>query len=182
MRRVSILYPALAVAFLATLAGCATVEPVKSDGVGVDATEVRATDLEKAFKEQKGKVILVDCWATWCGPCVKKFPHFVATHKKYADKGLVCMSICLDKSNVPEEYTKEKVLKFLKDKGATFPNFIVIEPRKDAEALDKLVGDLSAIPYMTMFDRAGKRVWASDEKPLKDDQLDTLIEEQLAKK
>lgn len=161
------------------LVGCAADEPK-----GVDVTEVRAAELTKALQAHKGKVVLIDCWATWCAPCVKKFPHLVELHKKYAEKGLVCVSLSMDKAGGdPDDYKKEKVLKFLKDKGATFPNFIVSEPKKDEEALLKFLGDYSAIPYMVMYDRAGKKVWVSDEGPkLKDEQLDKMIEDELAKK
>ena len=173
------LLAASALCGVAVLVGCAADEPAK----GVDVTEVRAAELEKALKSHKGKVVLIDCWATWCVPCVKGFPHLVERHKKYADKGLVCVSLSLDKLGDEDDYNKEKVLKFLKSKGATFPNFIVAEPRKDEEALLKLIGDTQAIPYMVMFDRTGKKVWASDEKPkLKEEQIDALIEQELAKK
>jgi len=153
-------------------------EPAKN----VTATEVRATELAKAVKDQKGKVVLIDCWATWCVPCVKKFPHLVELHKKYSEKGLVCVSLSMDKFGDEDAYKQEKVVKFLKEKGAVFPNFIVTEPKKDEEALMKLLGDFSAIPYMVMFDRTGKKVWASDEMKLTDEQLDKKIEEQLAEK
>ncbi len=160
--------------------GCA----VEEANPNVTATEIRATDLEKSLKDNKGKVVLIDCWATWCAPCVKKFPHLVEMHKKYADKGLVCVSLSMDKYGLDDdEYSKDAILKFLRSKGAAFPNFIVAEPKKDEEPLLKLIGDFSAIPYMVMFDRAGKNVWASDQKPkLEDGQLEKLIEEQLAVK
>jgi len=159
-------------------------KPDPKDEAKVEATEVRAADLEKALKDQKGKVVVVDCWATWCAPCVKKFPHLVEMHKKYAEKGLVCVSLSMDKFGLDDdEYKKDKIVTFLKDKRATFPNFIVTDPKKDEEALLKILGDFSAIPYMVVFDRAGKKVWTSDEKPkLDDEQLEKLIEEQLAKK
>jgi thiol-disulfide isomerase/thioredoxin len=154
-----------------------------ADEPKVDVTEVRADDFAKALKDQKGKVVLIDCWATWCAPCVKKFPHLVERHKKYAEMGLVCVSLSIDKYGDEDEYKKENVLKFLKAKGATFPNFILAEPKKDEEAFVKLIGDFEAVPYMVMFDRNGKKVWASDEKPqLNTEQLDKLIEEQLAQK
>lgn len=73
-------------------------------------------------------------------------------------------------------------MKFLNDKGTTFPNFIVAEPKKDEEAFAKLIGDYSAIPYMIVFDRNGKKVWASDEKPkLNEEQLEKLVEQELKK-
>jgi thiol-disulfide isomerase/thioredoxin len=179
MRRLlSGLIPAAAV--LATaLVGCGGGAPEEP----VSVTEVSAADFEKALKDHKGKVVLIDCWATWCAPCVKKFPHLVELHKKYADKGLVCVSLSMDKFGDIEDYKKEKVLDFLKDKKATFPNFIVSNPKKDEEPLGKLIGDFSLIPYMVMFDRAGKKVWTSDDNPkYTDEQLNTIIETELDKK
>ena len=169
----------------AALAGCAiNAEPGKDKAAAaVEGTEVRAADLEKAIKDQKGKVVLIDCWATWCGPCVKKFPHLVERHKTYADKGLVCVSVCMEKMSNPKAYDKDKIVKFLKDKGATFPNFIVAEPVEDDKALTKLLGDFGLIPYMALFDRNGRRVWTSDETPsLADEELDKKIESLLADK
>lgn len=180
MRRAFLfLIPAVVFA-AAALTGCAGDDPAK--GAGVDVTEVKAAELAKALQAHKGKVVLVDCWATWCPPCVKGFPHLVDRHKKYADKGLVCVSLSLDKLE-EEDYKKDKVLKFLKDKGAAFPNYIAADPKKEEEALVKILGDCSAIPYMVMFDKAGKKVWASDETPkLTEEQIDKLIEMELARK
>jgi thiol-disulfide isomerase/thioredoxin len=176
-RTIWLLLPAFGL--LGALVGCSADEPAK----GVDVSEVRAADLEKAIKDQKGKVVVIDCWATWCAPCVKSFPHLVEMHKKYAEKGLVCMSLSMDKYGDEDAYKKEKVLKFLQEKKATFPNFIVAEPKKDEEALLKLLGDYSAIPYMVIFDRTGRRVWTSDEGPkIKDAELEKKIEELLAEK
>ncbi len=164
--------------FLVTVGLAYTEEPTTR----VSVSEVRASELAKSLKEQKGKVVLIDCWATWCAPCVKKFPHLVELHKQYSAKGLVCVSLSLDKLGPDETYKQENVLKFLKDKGAEFPNFIVSEPKKDEEALQKILGEYSAVPYMAMFDRMGRRIWVSDEKKLTNEQLDKLIEEQLAEK
>ncbi|MBA4068074.1 MAG: hypothetical protein C0501_31100 [Isosphaera sp.] len=167
------------VALAAVVLGCAADPPAR----GVDAPEVRAADLEKAIKDQKGKVVLVDCWATWCAPCVKKFPQLVELHQKYADQGLVVVGVSMDKYGDADGYKKDKVLKFLADQKATFPNFIVAEPKKDEEPLLKLLGDYSAIPYMALYDRAGRRVWTTDDTPkLKDGELAKKIEEELAKK
>lgn len=178
MRRLMLSLTPIAV-IVTVLIGCRADEPTKP----VAVSEVTAAEFEKALKDQKGKVVLIDCWATWCGPCVKKFPHLVERHKKYADKGLVCFSLSMDKFGDPDEYKKEKVLEFLTGKKASFPNFIVVDPKKDEEPLTKLIGDFSAIPYMVMFDRAGKKVWDSNENPkYTDAQLDKLIELELEKK
>lgn len=176
LRAICALTPIVAVLGITSIAGAA--EPEKA----VAVKEVSATDLTKAVKDQKGKVVLIDCWAIWCAPCVKKFPHFVELNKKYGEKGLACISLSMDKLGDEDDYKQEKVLKFLKDKGAVFQNFIVAEPKKEEPELKKLLGDFDAIPYMAMFDRSGRKVWTSDEKKLKDEELDKKIEDLLAEK
>ena len=60
---------------------------------------------------EPGKVYLLECWATWCGPCVAAIPHVNELHKKFAAKGLRVLGI-----NVWED-GEDKVAKFVKDKG-----------------------------------------------------------------
>ena len=152
----------------------------------VEVTEVSFDGLDAALKEQKGTVVYVDFWALSCVPCVNGFPHFVELHKKYADRGLTCISVSMDKQD--EDYAKdrlgEKVLDFLKEKGATFPNFVLNDPDKAAESLKKRFNKGEGIPFAALFDRDGKRI--GDTKPDNPDrrtlaQLDKMIEAELAK-
>jgi thiol-disulfide isomerase/thioredoxin len=165
------------------LLGSAADEPAK-----VAVSETRYESLDKAVADQKGKVVLIDFWATWCGPCVKKFPHFVETHKKYTKKNLVCMSVSMDPRGKEEKYDKDEVLKFLKEKEATFPNYVLLGYAKDDEKIEKRFGLEGGIPFMVMFDKTGKRVWTSETWADKDysaekfnAELDKLIEAELAK-
>lgn len=159
-------------------------EPAKD----VAVAEANYDALDKAVTDRKGKVVLIDFWATWCGPCVKKFPQFVATHKKYADKGLACMSVSMDPRGKDEKYDKDAVLKFLKEKEATFTNYILLGYLKDDEKVEKRFGLEGGIPFMVLFDKTGKRVWTSEDWAEKDytpeqfkAELDKLIEVELKK-
>lgn len=147
----------------------------------VDATDATAEVIEAAVKERKGKVTLMDFWATWCGPCRSRFPHLVATNKKYGDKGLVCMSVCLDKVGGWDklDFKRADAVNFLRAKGAVFPNFIATDRNDDK--LTERFGLGGGIPYMTLFDKTGARVWDSERRDLDDDDLDALIERELAK-
>ena len=58
--------------------------------VGADFLPIRATDWingePPSFEELKGKVVLIDAWATWCSPCLKSMPELVKLHKQYGDQ------------------------------------------------------------------------------------------------
>lgn len=64
----------------------------------------------------KGKVLLVDFWATWCGPCVQELPNVLEAYKKYHADGFEIVGISLDQS-------EEKLKKFIADKEMTWPQY-----------------------------------------------------------
>ena len=159
--------------------GCAPKSRLPDRPVAPIPVEVREADfaaLDAALAERKGYVVLVDFWATWCGPCVKKFPHLVETHKKYAPHGLVCMSVSLDD---PDD--RAKVLEFLKTHDATFPNFHLTGGKGIAEKISERFGYDGGIPHLALFDKTGKRVWDREQTDLTDRELDRLIESELRK-
>lgn len=158
------------------LSGCGLKDEHKASpgAEGVSVAEVRFPELERALEAQKGKVVLVDFWATWCGPCVKRFPHLVGLHKEYAERGLACMSVSIDR-NGPKPGSNEQVLEFLKSKGATFQNFLLTDPRADMPQIASRFGAFSSIPYMVLFDRSGKKVWDSHTRPMSPDLFEDYL-------
>jgi thiol-disulfide isomerase/thioredoxin len=161
-------------------AGCETRKPELStkrvEPIPVEIREVEYEALDAALAAHKGNVILVDFWATWCGPCRQSFPHLVDAHKKYVGNGLVCMSVSLDQ---PKD--KDEALSFLKDHKATFPNFLLVGGARDEEQIVERFGYNGRIPFLALFGKTGRRVWDRGTKNLSDAQLEKLIETELAK-
>ena len=112
---------------------------------------------------------------------MKKFPHFVETGKKYGAKGLVCVSVNVDKEGPGKGYDKRAVLDFLKAKEAAFPNYLLLDREGGAARIERRFGLAGGVPFMALFGRDGRRVWDSEAEPLKDDELDKRIETELAK-
>jgi thiol-disulfide isomerase/thioredoxin len=105
------------------------------------AVDGTAVDL----KSLRGKVVLLDFWATWCGPCVMETPNVVATYKKLHDKGFEIVGISLDNN-------KEKLLAFTKQHGMTWPQYF------DGKAWENEVSTrfrVSVIPAMWLLDKKG---------------------------
>lgn len=107
----------------------------------VDGNEV---DLSKL----KGKVVLIDFWATWCPPCIEELPKVIDTYKKYHSKGFEIIGISFDKDI-------EAVKKFVKEKGMTWPQY------SDGKFWDNDWGvyfGIQQIPTMWLVDKDGKVV------------------------
>lgn len=115
----------------------------------------------------KGKVVLLDFWAAWCGPCVMTLPHLREWHEKYADKGLVIVGLTryynytwddeagrpkrlsADEKATPEQ-ENEMLAKFAEHHN--LHHRIAIQ--KDETLSDYYV--VSGIPHVVLVDREGK--------------------------
>ncbi len=142
----------------------------------VELQQVRFDKVEAALTAAKGKVVLVDCWARWCPPCISSFPKLVEKNEKYGAKGLVCLSVSLDGGQ--KRFTPEQVLEFLKEKNAKLQNFYLSDLRSDNAVMEARFGQISGIPHAVLFNRTGEKVWTGH--PM-EPALVTRIEAELAK-
>ena len=94
----------------------------------------------------KGKVVILDFWATWCPPCRQEIPGFVTLQRKYQDKGLVIIGVSLDKQgpSVVKPFMRELGMKYRVVMGD--------------EKIVSDYGGIEAIPTTFIIDRQGKVV------------------------
>jgi peroxiredoxin len=103
----------------------------------VDGKAVKLSDF-------KGKVVILDFWATWCPPCRKEIPGFVELQEAYKDKGLVVIGVSLDEEGAAV------VKPFMTEYKVNYP--MVIGDGKTVEAY----GGISGIPTTFIIDKEGK--------------------------
>jgi peroxiredoxin len=103
----------------------------------VNGADVKLTDY-------KGKVVLLNFWATWCGPCKLEIPEFVEAYARYRDQGFVILGVLSEDNPSPEELKT-----FMTEFKMNYPIFREHPPLAEAN------GELWALPTSFMIDRKG---------------------------
>ncbi|HEX2122532.1 MAG TPA: TlpA disulfide reductase family protein [Thermoanaerobaculia bacterium] len=129
-------------------------EPAETATTGVDvgatmppytATLLDGSKFDLAAR--RDKVVLLNLWATWCGPCRYEIPELQALHAKYGPRGFEVVGVSLDEGGA------EDVKPFVEEQKMTYP--IVLDP-------DGVLADIfaaSVLPTSALVDRNGKVVW-----------------------
>jgi peroxiredoxin len=137
-------------------------------GIGKSAPEFVQNDTlgnPVALSSFRGKYLLVDFWASWCGPCRKENPNVVKAFEKYKEKGFHILGVSLDQPNA-----KDKWMKAIHDDQLTWSHVSDLQYWKNAVAVQYGV---QAIPQNYLIDPAGKIV----AKNLRGEDLDKKLGE-----
>lgn len=136
------------------MSGTATAQkPPMVNAGGIKAADFKLTDLDgKTVKlsDYKGKVVILDFWATWCPPCVKEIPHFNQLSKTYGAKGLVVLGVSVDEGGAPAvmKFKKKNTVDYriaISDDAThqTYQNYLPKEER-------------GGIPFTFVIDKQGQ--------------------------
>jgi thiol-disulfide isomerase/thioredoxin len=152
-------------------APASTVTAPPGTDVGATMPEYSAMWLDGSKFELAGKrdkVVLLNVWATWCGPCRFEIPELEALHAKYSAKGFEVIGVSVDESGV------EPVKQFVEENKMTYP--VALDPEGKLAALLQT----SVLPTSVLIDRKGKILWKEYELiPPNDEELIRAIEKAL---
>jgi peroxiredoxin len=123
----------------------------------LDGTKVSLADL-------RGKVVVLNFWATWCVPCREEMPEFVKAQRELGDRGVQFVGIAIDQPDKVDAFAAELQL-----------NYPALVGGYGAIELSKAMGNrLGALPFTVIVNRAG-RVAHTQLGPLKDAQLRSIL-------
>jgi thiol-disulfide isomerase/thioredoxin len=105
--------------------------------------DVEGKDVD--FQSFKGKVVILDFWATWCGPCKVEIPHFIEFQEKYGPKGFMVVGVSVDDP-------VDKLAPYVKEMGMNYP---VLQGLGHDDVQDAF-GPILGIPVSVMISREGK--------------------------
>jgi thiol-disulfide isomerase/thioredoxin len=118
--------------------------------------------------DYKGKVLLIDFWATWCGPCMQELPNVLAAYEKHHAAGFEILGISLDR-----ERDKDKLVQTIKDKGMSWRH---VFDGKYWQAEIAQLHDVSAIPFTILIGRDGKVIATN----VRGEKLEAMVAKALA--
>jgi len=126
------------------------------------------TGKEQSLAQWRGKVVVVNFWATWCAPCREEMPEFIKAQAEYGGKGLQFVGIAVDQG--------DKIDQFAKEIGLNYPTLV---GGFGAMELSKTLGnELMALPFTVVVDRQGG-IAHTQLGMLKPDKLQELLKQLL---
>ena len=119
----------------------------------LEATWIDLDGLKQRLAAERGRVVVINFWATWCEPCREEFPHLIRFYERHSARGLSLLSVSIDSPRVRDT----EVRKFLADQRPPFPVFIKTAGDDDAFINGMDPSWNGALPMTYIYDRQGLR-------------------------
>jgi thiol-disulfide isomerase/thioredoxin len=116
----------------------------------VSATPLTVGSVEQSLEAYRGQVLILDIWATWCGPCIKEIPDFIKLREKYGSQGFEIICVSVDPI-ATQGGGAAAVAPFMKRYGINYPIWMITDPA----ALGQYPMG-SGIPTTYIIDRNGR--------------------------
>lgn len=124
--------------------------------VAQDVEKLKSVEeYDKLISSHKGKIVMVNFWATWCSPCRKEFPDLVKLYNAYKDKGFNLIFVSFDE----ESELNSEVIPFLKKNGVDFKSYLINMPNPDNLILSFDPNWEMGIPTTYLIDKEGEIKW-----------------------
>ncbi|MCB9761572.1 MAG: TlpA family protein disulfide reductase [Alphaproteobacteria bacterium] len=144
----------LALGLLALTFAVASVSPTRTataaDGQAAAGFSLLSLDnVNTSLSDFENQVVLLNFWATWCGPCQVEMPHLQRIYDAYKDQGFVLLSISSDDAR-----SSSRVKPLVKSKGFTFPVLLDKQTK-----VTNMYNPSKTLPYSELLDHEHKSIW-----------------------
>jgi thiol-disulfide isomerase/thioredoxin len=155
-------------------------DPAAAAKRNVQLVAVDREGYDALIEKQRGRVVLVDFWATWCGPCVEQLPHTIELANRLADRGLTVVTVSLD-----DPAGSEQVSEFLRSHGAGATTNLISQLGASPQSMEAFDISGGSVPHYKLYDRSGQLrhtfgVDPSAEKQFTQQEMDAAAEDLLS--
>jgi thiol-disulfide isomerase/thioredoxin len=131
---------------MVVFAGCNEKAKIPADAKNLNFSVMDINDRPVDMRQHYGKVVIVDFWDTWCGPCKMEIPHFIELYSQYRGKGLEIVGVAFGRNG------KDAVKQFTQQNGMNYTSTLFNEEAQ------KMFGAPQAIPTTYIIDQQGNVV------------------------
>ena len=152
----SLAFASLLIAGADTAAGSAA-----KNNVGQKVPDLKLNYLSSK-PDTTGKPMVLEFWATWCGPCRTSIPHLNALHQKYKEKGLVIIGVTEEDNQTIRRFTKSVPMEY--------------HPATDRNGKLSKEFAIQGIPHALLVNKSGEIVWEGHPMSLKESEIEKVLQ------
>jgi thiol-disulfide isomerase/thioredoxin len=125
--------------------------PVNNTAAPIALKPVDRAGYDAVITEHRGKVVLVDFWATWCLPCVEQLPHTLELGQRLADRGLAVVTVSCD-----DPADTAPIVRMLQSTQAEGATHLISQFGGSPQTMEAFEITTGAVPFYKLYDRTGR--------------------------